>query len=222
MRFLFCENAGELNVILEGDAFLHIKARRVRVGETIAMRNLRDDRLYFYSIVELKKTHATATLEGDEVKIVLCDRAIDLAWCVVDPKTIEKTLPFLNEIGARKLYLLWSEKSQRGFHLSLNRFNRILNASCEQCGRSRKMEVEIMELAEFVTQNSNIASLDFNAPPIEPSAALDKILIVGPEGGFGAKDYETLKNYPRYSLSTPLVLRSETAIVLIAARALTF
>jgi 16S rRNA (uracil1498-N3)-methyltransferase len=217
MRFLFCDRAGETALSLPSEQFLHLKARRARVGEIVALRNLREDNIYAYLIESFGRFEARLTLANSESKPVLPRRDTRLAWCVVDPKAIEKSLPFLNETGVGKLSLLWSEKSQRGFRPNLDRFDRIIAGSCEQCGRSRKMAIEIAELDEFLRGASDAAILDFGGAPITSEAARTKTFVVGPEGGFGAKDYAAFGSLPRFSVDTPLVLRSETAISLIAS-----
>ncbi|MDR1450871.1 MAG: 16S rRNA (uracil(1498)-N(3))-methyltransferase [Helicobacteraceae bacterium] len=219
MRFLYSENAGEDDLALSGDRFARLKVRRVRVGETVKIRNLQDDNLYDYSVRDLGKSKAILSLTKAALAPVLPARDIAVAWCVVDPKTIDKTLPALNEMGAGKLTLIWSEKSQRDFHLNLDRFDRIIIGSCEQCGRSRKMTIEIKELSVFASENANAAVLDFGGAKLTHESMRDYVVIVGPEGGFGDGDYETLKNPPRFSVDTPLTLRSETAILLIASLA---
>jgi 16S rRNA (uracil1498-N3)-methyltransferase len=220
MRFLFCENAGEVLLTIGGEALAHLKARRVGVGETIALRNLRDDVLYFYTIAAFDRSGAELSLSGDEKKRVAARRNVDLAWCVVEPRIIEKTLPALNEIGVRKLTLLWSEKSQRNFRLSQKRFDRILTASCEQCGRSQKMAIAVEELDVFARENPNAALLDFDGEALNAKTAHEKTIVVGPEGGFGEKDYAAFKTAARLGVATPLVLRSESAVLVAAAIAL--
>ncbi|MDR2638294.1 MAG: RsmE family RNA methyltransferase, partial [Helicobacteraceae bacterium] len=161
MRFLYSQNAGEAEICLVKEPLEHLKVRRVRAGETIALRNLLDDNIYDYAVNSFGRFEARLSLIKSELKPVLPRYETRLAWCVVDPKIVEKTLPSLNELGVGKLTLLWSEKSQRGFRLNLDRFDRIIIGSCEQCGRSRKMAIEIMELAGFARETSNAALLDF-------------------------------------------------------------
>ncbi len=53
MQYLYRGDGGALNLKLEGDDFRYIvKARRHRVEESIAIRNLEDDHIYFYKIGE--------------------------------------------------------------------------------------------------------------------------------------------------------------------------
>ncbi|MDR2152321.1 MAG: 16S rRNA (uracil(1498)-N(3))-methyltransferase [Helicobacteraceae bacterium] len=217
MRFLFDEKAGENALLISGAPLLHLKARRVRAGETIDLRNLQDDNIHRYSIESFGKTSATLALIKSELKPVLPSRDISLAWCAVDPKTIEKTLPALNEIGVGRLTLLASEKSWRGFRVNYDRMDRILVGSCEQCGRSRKMEIVFMDLAEFARNTPNAALLDFGGAKLTREALQGYEFIVGPEGGFGEKDYAALKNAPRFGVDLALVLRSESAALFIAS-----
>jgi 16S rRNA (uracil1498-N3)-methyltransferase len=83
------------------------------------------------------------------------------------------------------------------------------------------MAIEIMELAGFARETSNAALLDFGGEPISSEAARSKTFVVGPEGGFGAKDYAAFGSLPRFGIDSPLVLRSETAILALASLLLT-
>ncbi|GHS89859.1 ribosomal RNA small subunit methyltransferase E [Campylobacterota bacterium] len=218
-RFIFHTNAGEDIVLCEGETLAHIKALRTKLGESISLRNLRDDFLYIYVVERYEKRSIVLRLIESKEHIVLGGK-ISLAWCVVDPKTIEKTLPFLNELGVAKLTFILSARSQRNFRIDYDRADRILISSCEQCGRSKKMELCECSLGDFLAQNSNAALLDIGAetPAIE---AKNAAFIVGPEGGFSAADYEILSAVPKFHIPTGTILRSETAAIYAASIALT-
>ena len=222
MRFLFDENAGDAAVIVSGKALSHLKVRRARVGDRIALRNLLDYNIYYYSIENFVKTGAVLAFIESELKPVLPRRDVSLAWCAVDPKTIAKTLPALNEIGVGKLTLLLSERSQRNFRANLDRLDRVVAGSCEQCGRSRKMEIVFKELSQFAEETPNAAIFDFGGAKPTSEALRSHTLVVGPEGGFANGDYATLKNPPRFGIDSPLILRSETAIALLASLSLAY
>lgn len=195
---------------------MHLKALRVREGERLFLRTLQDDGLYEYRLDAFGRREAQLSLIAGTQTPILPPNSTHLAWCIVDPKTIEKTLPFLNELGVGKLTLLWCEKSQRSFRPDFGRMERIVTASCEQCGRSRAMMIEAQACETFLAQNPAAALLDFGGAPLSSAALGDRVLIVGPEGGFGPADYARFEGLPRLGVASPLVLRSETALVLAA------
>ena len=56
MQFVFHAEAGAQSLVLEGESFTHIfSARRSRATHNLALRNLRDDRLYTYKVESISK-----------------------------------------------------------------------------------------------------------------------------------------------------------------------
>ena len=142
MKFLYDKNAGEERLKIVNEAFLHLKARRVEAGERISVRNLRDGKEYIYEIDEIERRSANLSLVFASLN---CEHKFDftIAWAVVDPKTIEKALPFLNELGVGKIAFVYTKFSQANFKIDLEKLNYINALSCEQCGRTSLMEFEI-------------------------------------------------------------------------------
>ncbi|MDR3163309.1 MAG: RsmE family RNA methyltransferase [Helicobacteraceae bacterium] len=217
MRFLFHDGAGSDRLIADCALLRHIKALRLIAGSTLFLRNLRDNRLYSYRIAKFLKREAVLELIGSEEKIILPARKIELAWCVVDPKVIEKTMPALNELGVAVLHLIRCEKSQRNHRVNMNRLERIAVLSCEQCGRSAPIAIKESGCFEFANNNPSALLFDFGGAPVNPQAIAGKTVVVGPEGGFGENDYEAFKGLARIGINSPLVLRSESAAIAAAA-----
>lgn len=141
MQFLYHEQSGLPSVILEDEPFRYlIKARREKEGSFIETRNLRDPFLYRYRLDEIGKRNATLTLVDKEEKN-LTPKNLHLGWCVIDPKTVEKSLPLLNQIGVSKITFVQCDYSQKNFRPSPERIEKILINSCEQCGRTDLMEI---------------------------------------------------------------------------------
>lgn len=143
-------------------------------------------------------------------------KGIHLAWAVVDPKTLEKTLPFLNELGVEKLSFVWTHRSQRNFAPNLPRLEKIaINSSC-QCGRTDLMRFEVFaSLREFLSAYPNASYLDFGGK--ERLANPPMPLLIGAEGGFAREDLETLRGQRSFCLDHALTLKSQTAIIAAAA-----
>ena len=161
MKFLYDKNAGEERLKIVNEAFLHLKARRMQAGERISVRNLRDFKEYIYEIDEIDRRSASlslvfASLNGEQ------KFDFTIAWAIVDPKTIEKTLPFLNELGVGKIVFVYTKFSQANFKIDIERLNYINALSCEQCGRTSLMEFEIYKnLDELMSFYKNISAINF-------------------------------------------------------------
>ncbi|WP_141071069.1 RsmE family RNA methyltransferase, partial [Campylobacter fetus] len=138
MKFLYDENAKNEILEIKGDSFNHLKARRQNVGDRIDIRNLKDGYSYIYEITKFERK-ATCELVFKSLTKSL-DSELILAWAVVDPSVIEKSLPSLNELGVKKIIFVYTDFSQKNIKLDFDRFRRILIGSSQQCGRNSIIE----------------------------------------------------------------------------------
>lgn len=146
MQFLYQQNAGDFQVEISNDDFTYlIKARRFGVDSVVKMRNLKDKKLYTYAIMEIKKKSALLTKISEQDSQNSHSSPLHLLWAIIDPKVIEKTLPFLNELGIPRISFFYAEFSQRQFSLNLQRMQKILISSSQQCGRIDLMELEVLK-----------------------------------------------------------------------------
>ena len=219
MQFLYHPDAGLPDITIEGEAYRYVvKVRRCREGERIALRNLADDWLHFYRIEKITRREAQLVFEEKEERVVMPEKRLHLGWCIVDPKTIEKTLPTLNELGVAKISFVYCARSQKNFRPDFERLKRILINSSQQCGRSRMMELERFDnLESYFRAYPRSAVLDFGGTPLACDIPVESIL-VGCEGGFDDQERKIFADRPIYGLDTPLILRSESAAVTVAAR----
>lgn len=217
MQFLYNENAKDEVIELKGQEIKHLKARRKKSGDLLNLRNLKDEFIYTYKIDSFERNNATLMKVKKEASNTQTSD-LTLAWAVVDAKVIEKTLPFLNEMGVKKIAFVYTEFSQKNFKLDFERMRRILINSCEQCGRSSLMELELHEnLEDFTDSHEDFAVLDFGGGEFQKDI---KTIFVGPEGGFSENERELFKNQKVFSLKTSLILRSESAAVASCAKIL--
>ena len=223
MRFLYHPEAGADVLKLEGEGYRHLfKARRHRIGEEIVLRNLQEDYLYGYEAAAIGRKEAELLLRWRRLEPVLPPHPFHLGWCVVDPKTVEKSLPALNELGVGRLSLVYCDRSQKNFRLDFERMRRILINSCQQCGRSRLMELERFDsLKEYLNAYPEGGVLDFGGDPLE-RGKLPQPILIGCEGGFSEaeRDLFARQKVAVGRFVTPLVLRSETAATAVAAWAM--
>jgi len=222
LRFLFHDDAGAQRVLLKGEEYKYIvKVRRYGVGDTIALRRREQSgTLYTYTLESADGRQAGLVLIGGEPLTVGAKRPLHIGWCQVDPKSVEKVLPQLNEMGVAKITFIACDRSQRQFKTDFARLNRILEASMQQCGRSGWMALEsAVSLGAFIAANPQTVVLDFCDEVLGETAGIDTVLI-GCEGGFSKTERELLAACRTARFDTPLILRSESAAVAAAAKLL--
>ncbi|CAA6806575.1 MAG: Ribosomal RNA small subunit methyltransferase E (EC [uncultured Sulfurovum sp.] len=221
MQYLFVEQAGEQQLSLEGDEHRYIfKVRRHRQGEIITLRNLKDGKLYFYQIVSLTKKEALLSLEKTEMLTVSAEKNLHLAWCIIDPKSVEKMLASLNEVGVDKITFIYCKRSQKSFKLDFKRLEKIVLNSSQQCGRSSLMKLELIEhLEDFLLAYPNTIMLNFSEQKLSTISQNNTILI-GCEGGFSPEESHLFNKENIMGLDTPLILKSESAACMVASKLL--
>ncbi len=219
MQFLYHPDAGLPSITVEGEAYRYLfKVRRHKRGDSVALRNLKDSYLCRYRIESVSKREAILLFESKRELTVMPSRRVHIGWCLTDPKSVEKSLPILNELGIWKISFIYCDRSQKNFTLDLGRMKRILVNSSQQCGRSEMMELEILgPTEEYLEKYPRSAILDFGGAPLPCEARIDSIL-VGCEGGFSEAERKLFENMTIYGVDTPLILRSESAVATIGAR----
>lgn len=222
MQFTYHAEAKNEIIKLENDSFKHlIKARRHKVGQEIAFRNLEDEFLYFYEIETIDRRSALLKLKSSKHNIVRPNKILHIAWCIVDPKTVEKELSYLNELGVAKITFIPCEYSQNNFKLNFEKMNKILLNSSQQCGRSDIIRLDTaLSLEEFIKDNPDAYMLNFSQNLVEDNKNSIKTIIIGCEGGFSSKEVESFNKNKIVGFNTNLILKSQTAITAVAAKIL--
>jgi len=216
MEFLYYPNPSN-NIILTGDEHKYLfKVRRVKKEELIKIRNLKDDYLYIYEIESINKKEAVLRLKEKKLSPNKPKKFFHLGWCIIEPKNIEKTLPTLNEIGVSKISFIYCDYSQKNFKLKFDRILKILINSCQQCGRSDLMEIEILNSTKEFIEKYDFLALDFDGEEIE-CKEYNKSFLIGPEGGFSEEERKLFKEKIKLK---GFILRSESAACSIAAKIL--
>ena len=221
MIFLFHDKAGTASITLDGDSFKHmIKARRQSVGDTLILRHIDDEKNYIYNIESSTKKEALLSLIDTQTAPQQKMKKLHIGWCIIDPKSIEKVLPSLCELGVSELSFIYANRSQRNFILDSKRLDRILLNSMQQCGRFDKMQIHLnVKLEAFVHDFPQTVVLDFCDTAFTETDYFNSVLL-GPEGGFDAEEKALLTSLEVRRLDTPMVLRSETAALAIASKLL--
>jgi 16S rRNA (uracil1498-N3)-methyltransferase len=221
MQFVYGEFAKENRVKISIKEYSHIfKVRRIDKNKPLFFRNLKDDFIYTYKIEEIDKKKATLVLIDKEKSNNSTKSALHVGWCIIDTKVVEKHLAMLNEMGVKKLTFVYSEFSQKNFKLDLQRLKRILINSCEQCGRTDLMEIELLnDVKEYLNLYPNSIIIDFSNNLLENSLHVESFL-VGPEGGFSKKERELFEKNKIFGLKSQNILKSQTAVLGVCAKIL--
>lgn len=215
MQFVYDKSSkNEILELVDENYNYIIKARRHKIDDEIYFRNLEDDFIYLYKIVEINKKSATLTLINSEKKVIENSRKLHLVWCVVDSKTVEKSISSLNEIGVDKITFVYSDFSQKNFKINIEKLNKILINSSSQCGRSSIIKLEISKsLDGFLSQNPKSYILDFSNSFIDDKKDDIDTLVIGCEGGFSKREKGNFNKDFVVGFNSNLILRSETAVV---------
>lgn len=222
MIYTLYEDALKEQISIKGELHKYlVKVRRHKVGDELHFRSKEDMRvLYKYEVTDVDGRSLDAKLISSEILEVKSAKNLHIGWCVIDTKSIEKVLPSLNEIGVSKISFIYCDRSQKNFKLDFKRFERILDASMGQCGRSAYMEFDTYKsLEDFIKAFPSTKVFDFCNNVLDGKSDFDTVLI-GCEGGFSQSEKKLLSSQEVFRLNTPMVLRSESAVMAVASKIL--
>ena len=221
MLYLYNLQAGMPQLSLEGDDHRYIfKVRRHKEGDTLYLRNLEDGLLHRYLITFMDKRSTMLALQESSRLEIKAKHSLHIGWCVIDPKSVEKVLPSLNEMGVEKITFIYCKRSQKSFKLDFKRLEKILINSSQQSGRSQMMQFEMSEdLPQFLAKYPQSKMLNFSENNFIGTTTVDTI-VIGCEGGFHEDEVALFKTENIVGFDTPLVLKSESAVCAVASKLL--
>ena len=221
MQYLYHPEASALQLTLMGDDHRYLfKVRRHRVGEVIALRNLQDGILYHYLIERMDKKTAHLLLQREETLEITAKRVLHIGWCMIDPKSIEKMLPTLNEMGVARITFISCARSQKQFSPDFERLGKILLNASQQSGRSQLMQLDTSDSLEaFVSVYPESFLLHFSEQHMGEKKEIETI-VIGCEGGLTEEEVSLFSPEKIVGLDTPLILRSESAVTAAASKIL--
>ncbi|MDP3301809.1 MAG: RsmE family RNA methyltransferase [Sulfuricurvum sp.] len=219
MKFILSSDAGKPHLRLSGDDYKYvIKVRRHVVGDTLTFRNRMNlSQEYRYILENTDGRQATFMLESQSDLPCESTKKLHIGWCVIDPKTVEKVLPMLTEMGVTKITFIQCHRSQRNFRFDYERFERIMESSIMQCGRTSFIEFsESASLSDFLSTHMDCVILDFGGEVLNTDEVYETV-IIGCEGGFHESERSLFTNHRVRHFSSPMILRSESAAIAVAA-----
>jgi len=221
MLYLYHKEAGQFQLTLVGDEHRYIfKVRRQKIGDSLYLRNLEDGLLYHYRITFIDKNAVILELQESQRLEVKAKVPLHIAWCIIDPKNIEKVLPSLNEMGVEKITFIYCKRSQKSFKVDFKRLEKILLNSSQQSGRSQMMLLEMGESIEaFLKLHPQSKMLNFSENTIHSQTPISTI-VIGCEGGFHENEVALFTDENIIGFDTSLVLKSESAACAVASKIL--
>ncbi len=154
---------------IDGDTYKYLfKARRHKISDEIYFRNLDDNYIYLYKVIDVDKRKARCELISKEEKIVENSKKLHLIWCIVDPKTIEKSLASLNELGVYKITFLYCDYSQKNFKINFDKLEKILIILHLSVVEAQLLNLMLLNsLDEYLQNNNSVYALNFSSQLID-------------------------------------------------------
>ena len=222
MQFTFHKNSGDSTLTIDGDLHKYLfKVRRHSKNENLFFRNLADNNIYEYEIMDSGRRETKLNLISSKEFILKQSKSLHLGWCIIDSKSVEKVLASLNELGIEKISFINCQYSQKQFKPNFEKLNKILINSSQQCGRSTLMTLETYDsLDSFIEDYPNTYMFNFSTEQIENRKDDIKTILIGCEGGFSDDEVNKLSKDKIVGINSNLILRSETAVVSVASKIL--
>lgn len=222
MIYFFDEKAGDATLTIKGEMYKYlVKVRRHSVGDILQSRNKENRKtVHKYRVDAIEPRSMTLSLISSEKYEVKAEQELHIAWCIIDTKSVEKVLASLCEIGVSKISFISCDRSQKNFKQDFKRYERIVEASMQQSGRSSVMEFDSYKNIEsFIREFPDTKVFDFTEKTLDNTDGFKRVLI-GCEGGFSPEEKELLKSQEVFRLNSPMVLRSESAVLAVASKIL--
>ncbi len=222
MIYFFDENAGVESLKIRGEMYKYlVKVRRHIEGDMLSVRSKEQiETLHSYKVVQVAPRFLELELMNSEEVIVKSKRELHVAWCVIDSKSVEKVLASLCEIGVSRISFIGCDRSQKNFKQDFKRYERIVEASMQQSGRTSLMAFDSYKnIASFIEEFPDTKVFDFTEKVLSESSDFKRVLI-GCEGGFSPSEKELLSSQEVFRLDSPMVLRSESAVMAVASKIL--
>ena len=221
MLYLYHKEAGKPQLTLTGDDHRYIfKVRRHKIDDLLHLRNLKDGMLYSYVINHLDKRSIMLMLKESKILEIKAKQSLHIGWCIIDPKSIEKVLPSLNEMGVERITFIYCKRSQKSFKPDFKRLEKIILNSSQQSGRSKMMQFEMADdLEDFLNKYPKSKMLNFSESNFISNTEIGTI-VIGCEGGFHKEEVALFDAQNIIGFNTPLILKSESAACAVASRIL--
>lgn len=207
----------EEELIITGPEYNHLAhVLRVKVGDPVTViAGDAFDRLY--QITAITKKQIVLQFVTKTENRANPARPFTVFMAAIKPEPLAWAVQKLNEIGVTALKLFVTDFSVVALkNLNLARLNEIAKQSCKQCGRSMPLRVSVVtdiwreDLTDAVFLDEKSTGVNY------PEKV--RAVIVGPEGGFSAREREKLAQVATPVSLGPRILRAETAAIVGASK----
>lgn len=219
MQFTFHPQASNEIILIEAELHKYLfKIRRHNIDEPLYFRNLKDKNIYRYQVETIGRRETTLRLLDFEEKIVEPTKKLHIGWCVIDPKSVEKNIASLNELGVTKITFIFCQYSQKQYKVNFEKLEKLLLNSSSQCGRSSIIELDSCEsLDNFLKKYPNTFMFNFSNNNIADKKNEVDTIVLGCEGGFSQNEIAKFQEDKIVGIDSNLILRSETAVITLAS-----
>ena len=206
-------NKGETLSIV-GDSAKHLQVVRIKLSEELMVLNGKGVKAYT-EVLTLSKHQID--LKVVQVEHAIAQHPIHLAIANPKKEAFEDILKMAVELGVCSIYPLSSEYSQYEYAPS-ERVERILESALIQSNNSFLPKIHNQTHLKYFLDSNNMPLYFFNS--IEGNSNKcrkivgEKIILIGPEGGFSPKEIEQITNNGDvFSIHLPTpILRAPTAV----------
>ena len=218
MQFTYHINSGDPSLIIEGELYKYLFKVRREKKDRFFFRNLEDKNLYEYGTASIDRRKAIFNLISQKELIIEPKKYLHIGWCIIDPKSIEKVIASLNELGVAKITFFYCQYSQKKYKINKEKLTKLLINSSQQSGRSSIIKLDFLDnLDEFLTKNKNSYILNFSNNLLKDLKKDIDTIVVGCEGGFSPSELENISDDRIVGIDSNLILRSETATMYVAS-----
>jgi 16S rRNA (uracil1498-N3)-methyltransferase len=219
MQFTYSIDASQPTITIEAELHKYLfKVRRHSTEDDLYFRNLKDKNIYRYKVDTIDRRKTILKLIDFEEKVIEPKKDLHLAWCIIDPKSVEKNIASLNELGVTKITFIMCQYSQKQYKQNIEKLEKLLINSSSQCGRSSIIELEMVQnLKSFIEKYPDTYMFNFSQNNITNQKNDIKTIVLGCEGGFSKNEVDLLPSDKIVGIDSNLILRSETAAVTIAS-----
>ena len=220
MQYTYHKDSGLDLIEIESDLHKYLfKVRRHDINDDLYFRNLNDQNLYSYKVQNIDRRKTTLSLQSFEEKTILPKKELHIGWCKIDPKSIEKVIASLNELGVTKITFINCEFSQGKYTVNYDKLEKLLINSSQQSGRSSIIELtECESLAKFLEINEDSYMFNFSNNLVDDVKNDIKTIVIGCEGGFSQNEITLVDKEKVVGIDSNLILRSETGVITLASK----
>jgi 16S rRNA (uracil1498-N3)-methyltransferase len=219
MQFTYHKEAGSQIIKIEAELHKYLfKVRRHNIEDNLYFRNLKDNNIYSYQVQNIDRNKTTLKLLKFEEKIIEPKKELHIGWCKIEPKSVEKVIASLNELGVTKITFINCEYSQGKYSLNYEKLEKLLINSSQQSGRSNIIKLEECDnLKSFLNDNPDTYMFNFSSNLIDEKKDDINTIVIGCEGGFSNNELDTFDVNKIVGINSNLILRSETGVITIAS-----